>query len=79
MSGQSTNEQETIKEANKLKGQGVTVFAIGVGSGPRQSELQGMATPNPKSHVFTVTNYNALDRIKATLQQKTCEGKFLWL
>ena len=72
--GQSTSEQNTIHEAGLLKQQGVTVFSIGVGNGPRQTELQGMASKPHKTHVFNVVNFNALNSIKATLQQRTCEG-----
>ena len=74
--GQSTSETNTIKEASLLKQQGVTVFSIGVGSGPRQSELQGMASKPYKKHVFTVSSFNALNSIKATLQKSTCDGMF---
>ena len=77
--GQSTSETNTIKEASLLKQQGVTVFSIGVGNGPRQSELQGMASKPYKKHVFTVSSFNALNSIKATLQKSTCDGMFILL
>ena len=77
ITGQSADTAATKREASKLRGQGVTVFSVGVGSGFRMTELNSIATDPDKSHVFTVTSYNALDSIKATLSQKTCEGMIL--
>ena len=34
-----------------------------------------MSSKPTASHVFTVTNYAALDRIKATFKKRPCEGK----
>ena len=39
------------------------------------AELNSIATDPDKTHVFTVTSFNALDTIKSTLAQRTCEGK----
>ena len=76
ISGQSSDQSATKQEASKLRGQGVTIFSVGVGSGVRTTELNSIATDPDKTHVFTVSSFNALDTIKASLAQKTCEGKF---
>ena len=75
--GQSTDTQATASEAAKLRAQGVTIFSVGVGTGFTRTELNAIATDPDKRHVFTVSSYNALDTIKATLAQRTCEGMLL--
>ena len=64
----------TSQEATKLRNNGITIFSIGVGSGAKLTELNAMATDPDKTHVFTVTNFSSLDKIKGTLAQQTCNG-----
>ncbi|KAH3775135.1 hypothetical protein DPMN_176532, partial [Dreissena polymorpha] len=73
--GQSNNPAATASEAALLRQQGVTVFAIGVGTGIGTAELNAMATDPDASHVFQVDNFSNLDTIKGTLSKKTCEVK----
>lgn len=54
---------------------GVTVFSIGVGSGVRTTELNGMATDPDSKHVFEVTDFSSLNSIKGSLVKSACEGK----
>ena len=73
--GVSTNHTAAIAEANKLKQMGVTVMAIGIGSGVKTDELNAMASdPN---HVFTTSNFDALQTIRNDVKKAACEGKFL--
>ncbi|CAI9721272.1 type VI, alpha [Octopus vulgaris] len=73
--GNSNNAQLTVKAANSLKATQAVVFSIGVGTNIRQSELQAIATGPGTSHVFTVTNFAALNTIKKELATKTCEAQ----
>ena len=74
--GKSQSPVSTSAEAQRLRQQGVTVFSIGVGSGPNQQELNAMATDPDNSHVFVVTNFDALKSIKGSVSQKACEGMY---
>lgn len=71
--GQSDSTSNTIQEADLLKNTGVTVIAIGIGSGIKQTELQNIAT-DPQ-HVFNVSGFDALKSIVQELQDKACGGK----
>ncbi|KAK3591356.1 hypothetical protein CHS0354_040317 [Potamilus streckersoni] len=71
--GESDNSQATFSESQKLRDAGVTIFSIGVGSGPTMSELNAIATDPDSTHVFQVTNFDKLNLIKSTLAQKTCD------
>lgn len=72
--GKSNSAGATANEANLLRNDGVTVFSIGVGAGPKTSELNAMATDPDNQHVFVVNNFDALTQIKSELQKKACEG-----
>lgn len=72
--GKSQSPPATAAEAQRLRDQGITVFSVGVGSGPNLPELNSMATDPNNQHVFVVTNFDALKQIKGTLAQKACEG-----
>ena len=55
--------------------QGITVFSIGVGGGAKQSELNAIATDPDNTHVFVVTDFDSLNQIKGSLQQRACDVK----
>ncbi|KAL3859113.1 hypothetical protein ACJMK2_009345 [Sinanodonta woodiana] len=71
--GESDNSQATLSEAQKLRDIGVTIFSIGVGSGPTMTELNAIATDPDSTHVLQVTNFDKLNLIKSTLTKKTCD------
>ena len=48
------------------------VFGIGIGSGVDKAELGRIATD--ASHVFTVTNFDALSTLQAELKKTACES-----
>lgn len=77
--GRSQDSAATAQEAQHLRDKGVTVFSIGVGTGPQESELRAMASDPDSDHVFIVTNFDALSLIKSSLQQRACEGKEKWI
>ncbi|GFR96142.1 collagen alpha-5(VI) chain, partial [Elysia marginata] len=73
--GQSQNAGATAAEAKRLQDKGITVFSIGVGGGAKQSELNAIATDPDNSHVFVVTDFDSLNQIKGSLQQRACDVK----
>lgn len=72
--GESTNPDQTREEAALLRSHGVRIFSIGVGSGPKQVELNLMASSPSEDHVFQVSSYSALSQILSAVQNRTCEG-----
>ena len=72
--GKSNRPDDTSAEAKLLRQHGVVIFAIGVGDGPDQLELNAIATDPDHSHVFFVTDFDALNFIKETIKHKACEG-----
>lgn len=75
--GKSQSPPATAAEAQKMRDQGITVFSIGVGTGPNKPELDAMATDPDNQHVFVVSNFDALKQIKGELQKKACDGMTL--
>lgn len=72
--GRSHNKAQTISEAQKLKDEGVSVFAIGVGSKTVMSELEELASSPSSDYVYTVAKYGLLPIIRTKLAMKTCIG-----
>ena len=75
--GKSENREQTRMEAQRLRAEGVHVFAVGVGEGVVLDELDVIASAPSDDFVFTVDNYAALASIKKLLALKTCQGKRL--
>lgn len=71
--GQSYSTSRTIQKANDLKGMGVKVISVGIGSSVSQTELNGIATD--LQHVFNVTDFNALNSIQYEIKTAACAGK----
>lgn len=70
--GQSWNEKKTIKEAEHLRESGVTVYAIGVGKGFKQEELEAIANKPKDDFVFSVDDFAALSEIRDVLAVRAC-------
>ena len=71
--GQSTSPTLTTAETQKLhRIPGLTVFAIGIGSGVDRAELGRIATDS--KHMFTVSSFSALQSIHAALKKQACTG-----
>ncbi|GFR96541.1 collagen alpha-5(VI) chain [Elysia marginata] len=73
--GDSNNKQATITSAKRLRNEGITVFAIGVGDGYNLDELNAIATDPDSLHVFSVDNFDSLNRIKKSLQKRAREAQ----
>ncbi|XP_061197993.1 uncharacterized protein LOC133206079 [Saccostrea echinata] len=74
--GQSNDRQATITQANKLHGMNIKTFGIGIGSGINRAELEHIATDS--KHVFTVSNFDALNTLQAELKKTACEVDGAW-
>ena len=57
----------------------MTVFSIGVGSGPQLSELNAMASDPDSDHVFQVNDFDALNQILNALQKGACDSDAAFL
>ena len=77
--GRSQDKPSTLSEAAEMHkaNVNVNVFAVGVGSNLDHSELAAIASK--PQNVFTVTNFDALDNLQATLKRTACEGRDLTL
>jgi len=71
--GRSNNKQLTLEAAPKLRDEGVTVFAIGVGSGIDENELIGIATSPTCRHVREIDDFDELDSIIADINNVACD------
>ena len=71
--GRSNNKPSTLQEAAELHKTNINVFAVGVGSNLDHSELEAIASK--PQNVFTVSNFDALDSLQATLKKTACEGQ----
>jgi hypothetical protein len=60
--------------AQQLKDIGLTIFAIGVGSGIRVSELETMATSPVDEHVYLLDNFEELSFLADKISSSTCNG-----
>ncbi|GFO07336.1 collagen alpha-6(vi) chain, partial [Plakobranchus ocellatus] len=71
--GQSSLPQNTIKEAQLLKGMGAVVIAVGIGTNTDDTELSAIASD--AAHKFNVNSFDFLFSIQDQIVKETCEGK----
>lgn len=69
------NAAETKKNADAARKLGISLFAIGVGSGVGTDELKSIANDPDKDFLFTVGNFDALKNIIFSLADKACKSK----
>jgi len=78
--GESMHKTRTQHQAQLLKKDGVTVFAIGVGSRVNKMELLDIGSQPSDTFVHTVHDFDALDNIKNTIREtlayQVCKGWF---
>ena len=56
-----------------IKNKGVTVYAVGVGSGADQAELEEIASR--PAYVFTPSSFKDLQSISPGITRRLCEGE----
>ena len=63
-----------LSEASRgMKNKGVTVYAIGVGSGADRAELEEIASG--PSYIFTSSSFSDLQRIAPRITKRLCAGR----
>ena len=62
-----------VLQADQLKQQGVTVISVGIGDQINKGELTAIATD--PSHVFVVSDYNALTNLHTEIKRRTCSSQ----
>ncbi|XP_032815568.2 collagen alpha-1(XII) chain-like isoform X2 [Petromyzon marinus] len=65
------SSDEFREPAKQLRDSNVEIFAVGVKDAV-QAELEAIATPPGDTHVFTVEDFDAFERIAAELSQSIC-------
>lgn len=75
--GESDDQHATMKEAKKLRAQGTSLFAIGIGSSINVEELNGIAGKLSSKTVFFARNFNALGTARESLNQALCNSNKL--
>ena len=63
-----------VQEADKVREEGILMFAVGVGDGVDQRELAQIATKNSHQFVHTVRNFPGLSSISVLLALQACQG-----
>lgn len=53
---------------------GIRMFAVGIGEALKE-ELEEIAAEPKNAHVFHVTDFDAIDRIRGRLRRRLCESK----
>lgn len=63
--------------APMLKGAGISVYTVGVGSNPRESELETIANSPAAQYVYRIGSYADADGFVNLLSFTTCDSKLI--
>lgn len=67
--------QDYVLEPSKAAAKaGIRMFAVGIGEALKV-ELEEIAAEPKNAHVFHVTDFNAIDKIRGRLRKRLCESK----
>ncbi|XP_066553017.1 collagen alpha-1(XXI) chain [Amia ocellicauda] len=67
------SQDEVKQAAEEARKNGITLFAIGVGSETEEAELKAIANKPSSTYVFYVEDYIAISKIREVMRQKLCE------
>ncbi|XP_069007862.1 collagen alpha-1(XXI) chain [Embiotoca jacksoni] len=67
------SQDDVVDASMEARAQGVTVFAVGVGSEITTSELISIANKPSSTYVLYAEDYTTIDRIRGSMEQKLCE------
>lgn len=68
--------QDYVLEPSKAAHEaGIRMFAVGVGEALKV-ELEEIASEPKNAHVFHVSDFNAIDKIRGRLRRRLCESKY---
>ncbi|TKS88065.1 Collagen alpha-1(XXI) chain [Collichthys lucidus] len=67
------SQDDVVDASMEARAQGITVFAVGVGSEITTSELVSIANKPSSTYVLYAEDYTNIDRIRDSMEQKLCE------
>ncbi|XP_023181700.1 collagen alpha-1(XXI) chain-like [Xiphophorus maculatus] len=67
------SQDDVVDASTEARAQGITVFAVGVGSEITTSELISIANVPSSTYVLYAQDYTNIDRIRDSMEQKLCE------
>ncbi|KAK3571609.1 hypothetical protein QTP86_015342, partial [Hemibagrus guttatus] len=67
------SQDDVVDASVEARAQGITVFAVGVGSEITTSELVAIANTPSSFYVLYAQDYTTIDRIRDSMEQKLCE------
>ncbi|XP_034094365.1 collagen alpha-1(XXI) chain isoform X3 [Gymnodraco acuticeps] len=67
------SQDDVVDASVEARAEGVTVFAVGVGSEITTSELVSIANRPSSAYVLYAEDYTTIDRIRDNMEQKLCE------
>ena len=70
--GQPSGSVNPVEVAKNMKGNGIEIFCVGVGSGVDEKILTEIASLPSTEHVFPVEDFSSLQRIRNELAFKSC-------
>ncbi|XP_060073910.1 collagen alpha-3(VI) chain-like [Ylistrum balloti] len=70
--GSPQNQPRTVEMATKAKAQGITIYAIGIGSSVNMNHLKAIASSPAEYYTFMVNDFSALIEHEDILIKKTC-------
>lgn len=71
------SQDYVLNPATAARKAGIRIFAVGVGEALKE-ELDEIASEPKSAHVFHVSDYNAIDKIRGKLRRRLCESKWWW-
>ncbi|XP_076014467.1 collagen alpha-1(XXI) chain [Genypterus blacodes] len=67
------SQDDVVDASMQAQAQGITVFAVGVGSEVTPLELVSIANKPSSSYVLYAEDYTTIDRIRESMEEKLCE------
>ncbi|KAJ0059731.1 hypothetical protein NL108_011223, partial [Boleophthalmus pectinirostris] len=67
------SQDDVVDASEEARAQGITVFAVGVGSEITTSELVTIANKPSSTYVLYAQDYTNIERIREAMQQRLCE------
>lgn len=72
--GKLGKEDQSLKAAKSIKNSGVIMFVVAVGSSVQMSDFAAFASEPSSEFVYTIDNFDAMDRIKNKITTRICSG-----
>uniref|UniRef100_A0AAV2L807 Collagen alpha-1(XXI) chain n=1 Tax=Knipowitschia caucasica TaxID=637954 RepID=A0AAV2L807_KNICA len=67
------SQDDVVDASEEARAQGITLFAVGVGSETTTSELVTIANKPSSTYVLYAQDYGNIERIREAMQQRLCE------